>query len=344
MRKLASIQKILEINSIKDADAIEVATVLGWKVVVKKNLHKVDELIVYIEVDSLLPEHPAFEFLRVSSWNEKLKSYRLKSVKLRGQISQGLIVPISVFPEIKEPIEGMNVTELLGIVKYEPPVPAEISGDAKSFNWPISKTDEIRIQNLPKLLETMQGKPYYFSSKLDGTSSSFILDLDGQFHVCGHNYSFKEKEGNTFWNLAKKYSIKEKLETYFQKTGTHLAFQGETCGPGIQKNKLGLLEHDVFFFNVVDIDNRKVLSFEELITLCKEFGFKTVPILEQGNSFPYTTVEEMLSKSEGFYKNDGFENAMSRQEREGIVVRTKDSAISFKVISNSFLLNKKNDD
>lgn len=340
MRTLASIQRIIALDPIKDADTIEVATVLGWKVVVKKGIHKVGELVVYFEIDSLLPELPVFEFLRASSWNEKFKSYRLKSIRLRGQISQGLIIPINEFLEL----EGLDLTDLLGISKYEPPVPAEISGDAKSFSWPIAKTNETRIQTIPEILNSIKGKPYYISSKLDGTSSTFILDLDGQFHVCGHNYSYKEKEGNTFWELAKKYNIKEKLEGYYQKTGIHIALQGETCGPGIQKNKLGLLEQDVFFFNAINVDNRKTLSFEELVVLCKEFGLKTVPILEEDVSFPYNFVEEVLAKADGFYKNDGFENALPKQQREGIVIRTKDSTISFKVISNAFLLDKKNDD
>ena len=346
MRKLASIQKIIAIEPIPKADAIEVATILGWKVVVKKNSFKVNDLVVYFEVDSMLPKHKAFEFLGENCWKEKEQAYRIRTIVLRGQISQGLVIPPSELSDIIESndlYEGKDLTREIGVFKYEPTVPAEISGDAKSFSWPIPKTDEIRIQTMPKFLEVLKGKSYYTSSKLDGTSSSFILDVNNEYHVCGHNYSFVEKEGNTFWELSKKYNIKDILESEFKETGTHYALQGEVCGPGIQKNKLGLSTHDVFFFNLIDVDSRKVLPLEDLVDFCYRNKLNMVPIIEMGDDFSYF-LEEILKKAEGLYIDDGFESARPKQEREGIVVRSSDSAISFKVISNKFLIGKDNDD
>jgi len=346
MRKLASVQKILSIKAIPNADAIEVATVLGWEVVVKKGLHKVGELVAYFEIDSMLPKHPAFEFLGESSWKEKEQAYRLKTVKLRGQISQGLIMPLSYFADMVDFSslnEGFELTEIFGIFKYEPPIPAELSGDAKSFSWPITKSDETRIQTIPHILDVLKGKPYYISSKLDGTSSSFMIDLNDEYQVCGHNYSFKEKEGNTFWKLSKQYGIKEILENEFNSTGIRYALQGETVGPGIQKNKLNLSTHDVYFFNLVDVNRHKVLSVNELVSFCEKYHLKTVPIIEAGIDFNYS-FEAILKRADGFYKEDGFENANPKQKREGIVIRSIDSEISFKVISNAFLLEDKNDE
>lgn len=345
MRKLASVQKILAIEAIPNADAIEVATILGWKVVVKKGLHFVGELVAYFEIDSMLPKHPAFEFLGESCWKEKEQAYRIRTIKLRGQISQGLILPLSAFADMfnfSTLNEGFDLTDIIGVFKYEPPIPAEISGDTRSFSWPVTKTDETRIQSIPHILEILKGKSYYITSKLDGTSSSFLIDLNDEYHVCGHNYSLKEKEGNIFWGLSKKYKIKEILEKEFAETGIRYALQGETVGPGIQKNKLNIGAHDVYFFNLVDVNKHKVLPVNELVAFCEKHRLKTVPIIETGIDFNYS-FEAILKRADGFYKEDGFENANPKQRREGIVVRSIDSEISFKVISNTFLLESKND-
>ncbi len=130
-RKLASVVKIVDIQPIPGADAIVVVTVKGWKVVVKVNEYKVGDLAVYYEIDSFLPIRPQFEFLRKSSYKRMGSSegFRLKTIRLRGQISQGLLTPI---PEgISNPKEGDDLTEALDIVKYEPPIPAQLAGKIK---------------------------------------------------------------------------------------------------------------------------------------------------------------------------------------------------------------------
>jgi RNA ligase (TIGR02306 family) len=341
MRELASVQKILNIEPINGVDFIEVATILEWKIVVRKNEFKIGELVIYFEVDSLLPELPHFEFLRTSSWNEKEKSFRIKTKKLRGQISQGLIIPLSVY-SLEDLAEGTPLTEKLGVRKYEPFIPVELEDEAKAFTWPITKTDETRLQTIPDVLKKLYGKPYYISSKLDGTSSSFLYwynkEDENDFFVCGHTYCYLNKKENTFYKMAEKYNIREKLEDYFNKTRIHIAIQSELVGQGIQKNKLKIAEHEIFIFNLVNIDTRTVLSFDELKDFCYNYSLPMVPVIEEGESFPYTTVEEMLKLAEGYYKKDGFKNAMEKQRREGIVVRSKDSTVSFKVLSNNYLL------
>ena len=150
-RKLASVRSISNLSPIEGADKIELATVDGWKVVVAKDVgHKVGDLIIYCEIDSFLPIKEEFEFLRKSSFKKMgdQEGFRLKTIRLRGQISQGLIMPISVLnpPDTNiyvEPFEGLDVTEMLGIVKYEPPIPAELAGKVKGlFPSFIPKTDE----------------------------------------------------------------------------------------------------------------------------------------------------------------------------------------------------------
>ena len=339
MRKLASIQNIKYVKPIPDADSIETVGVLGWEVVSKKGEFKPGDTCVFFEIDSLLPELPQFEFLRKSCWNDNLKKYRLKSIKLKKQLSQGLALPTSVFPILAGLTAGADVTELLGIEKYEPPIPAQIVGDAKKFVWPISKTDETRVQldDEYKFIERLTGQPYYISLKLDGTSSTFLIDpKDETYHVCGRNYSYKESDDHKFWILSRKYNIEQKLRSVWDKGNNRIALQGEVVGPGIQKNPLGLSDHDLFIFNVVDITNNTRFSLDMSMAITQELGLKFVPIVDKGSSFGYSK-DDLLVMAKGKY-NEHFHSAKSSQDREGIVIRSMCGQISFKAINNDFLL------
>ena len=139
MRKLASIQRIKALEPIPDADSIEKATVLGWQLVVKKGEFQVGDLCVYCEVDCLLPDRPEFEFL-------KNRGSRIRTIRLRGQVSQGICFPLSILPAGTPIEEDLEVTELLDIVKFEPPIPACLAGIQKGeFPSFIPKTDETRV-------------------------------------------------------------------------------------------------------------------------------------------------------------------------------------------------------
>jgi len=338
MRKLASIQTVKYVKPIPDADSIETVGILGWEVVSKKGEFQPGDTCVFFEIDSLLPELPEFEFLRKSCWNDNLKKFRLKTVKLRKQLSQGLALPISVFPILAGLTAGADVTELLGIEKYDPPIPAAISGDAKKFIWPISKTDETRVQLDDEygFIERLTGESYYISLKLDGTSSTFLIDpKDETYHVCGRNYSYKESEHHKFWVLSRKYNIEQGLRDYWNK-GHRIALQGEIVGPGIQKNPLGLSNHDLYIFNVVDITTNSKLCLDESLEIVNKLGLRFVPIIDKGSRFDYTQ-DDLLDKARGKYK-EHFPSAKDSQDREGIVIRSICGNISFKAINNDFLL------
>jgi RNA ligase (TIGR02306 family) len=338
MRKLASIQNIKYVKPIPDADSIETVGVLGWEVVSKKGEFQPGHTCVFFEIDSLLPDIPEFEFLRKSCWNENLKKYRLKTVKLRKQLSQGLALPTTVFPILAGLTAGADVTDLLDIEKYEPPIPAQIVGDARSFSWPISKTDETRVQSDDEygFIERLTGKPYYISLKLDGTSSTFLIDpKDETYHVCGRNYSYKENDSHNFWMLSKKYNIEQGLRDFWEK-GHRLALQGEVVGPGIQKNPLGLSHHDLYIFNVVDIRSGQKLCLDKSLIVTDQLGLKFVPIVDKGSSFGYTKTD-LLEMAKGKYKTH-FLSAKDSQDREGIVIRSICGEVSFKAINNDFLL------
>jgi RNA ligase (TIGR02306 family) len=339
MRKLASIQTVKYVKPIPDADSIETVGVLGWEVVSKKGEFQTGDTCLFIEIDSLLPEIPEFEFLRKGCWNDNLKKYRLKTVKLRKQLSQGLALPTTVFPILAGLTAGADVTDLLGIEKYEPPIPAQIVGDARSFSWPISKTDETRVQLDDEygFIERLSGKPYYIGLKLDGTSSTFLIDpKDETFHVCGRNYSYKRNDTHTFWKIAQRYNIEQRLRYFWDKGNNRIAIQGEIVGPGIQKNPLGLSVPDLYIFNVIDIADNTRFSLGMSRFIVQELGLKFVPIVDKGSSFGYTKTD-LLEMAKGKYKTH-FSSAKDSQDREGIVIRSMCGNISFKAINNDFLL------
>ncbi len=340
-RKLASVRVISNIQPIPNADKIELVTVDGWNVVVAKDVgHKVGDLVIYCEIDSFLPIREEFEFLRKSSYKKMgdVEGFRLRTVKLRGQVSQGLILPMSVLnpPDTNiyvTPFEGLDVTEMLDIVKYEPPIPAELAGKVKgTFPSFIPKTDEERIQNLTSEYEEWKYQSkhqFYVTEKLDGSSATFYVK-DGEFGVCSRNLELLETEGNTFWKVARELDLENKMKSL----GKNISLQGELIGEGIQGNPYKLKGQTIRFFTGYDIDKRERIGFIHFIVMIMDMGLEYVPVInpEFGFLLP-DTIEEMLRYAEG-------KSALNPDtEREGVVVRSLDGSISFKAISNKFLLN-----
>ena len=332
-RKLATIRVISDIRPIEGADMIELATVGGWNVVVAKDVgHKVGDHVVYCEIDSFLPIKDEFEFLRKSSYKKMgdQEGFRLKTIKLRGQVSQGLILPMSVFGDFGwTAYEGLDVTERLGIVKYEPPIPAELAGKVKGgFPSFLHKTDEERVQNLVKEYSEYKltsAHQFYMTEKLDGSSATFYMN-EGVFGVCSRNLELLETEGNTFWKVARELDLENKL-----KDKGNICLQGELIGEGIQGNPYKIKGQTVFFFNVFDIDKQQRYGINEFLILLDELNLTSVPILDVAILLP-ESVEEMLNLAEDKSRLN------PQTEREGVVVRSLDNTISFKAISNKFLL------
>jgi RNA ligase (TIGR02306 family) len=342
LRKLATIRKITELRPIEGADKIELAIVDGWQVVVAKDVeHKVGNKVVYCEIDSFLPIREEFEFLRKSSYKKMgdQEGFRLKTIKLRGQVSQGLILPIHILPTTQfdtpdELPEGLDVTEMLGIVKYEPPIPAELAGKVKGgFPYFLRKTDEERIQNLVKEYEEYKllGCKFYVTEKLDGSSATFYYK-DGIFGVCSRNLELLETENNTFWKVARELDLENKL----RKHGVNISIQGELIGESVQGNLYKLKGQTVKFFNLFDIDKQVRIPFMEFADVLMSLNLQHVPVLNQEYGFILPdTVEDMLKYAEGKSELN------PDTEREGVVVRSMDGTISFKAISNVFLLGEK---
>lgn len=326
-RKLATIRKIKEIQPIKDADNIELALVDGWKSIVKKGEFKIDELIIYCEIDSFLPIKPEFEFLRKSSYKKMgdQEGFRLKTIKLRGQISQGLILPLKVLPKKKEIFgEGFEVTNDLNIVKYEPPIPAQLAGLVKGiFPSFIPKTDEERVQNLD--YEILKDEVYYETEKLDGTSFT-CYKYEGEFGVCSRNMELKETEDNLYWKISRQHNLEEKLPEGY-------AIQGEIIGEGVQGNPYKLKGQHLKIFNIFNIQTQEylhLLSFEKFVNdILKE---ETVPMLRSIFFLP--------EEKEDLIQHADYKSIINPDiDREGIVIRSLDRKTSFKVISNKYLIN-----
>lgn len=337
-RKLASVRVISNIQPIPNADKIELVTVDGWNVVVAKDVgHKVGDLVIYCEIDSFLPIREEFEFLRKSSYKKMgdVEGFRLRTVKLRGQVSSGLILPLSILnpPNTNiyvTPFEGLDVTEMLDIVKYEPPIPAELAGKVKGvFPSFIPKTDEERIQNLTKEYEEWKYQSkhqFYVTEKLDGSSATFYVK-DGEFGVCSRNLELLETEGNTFWKVARELDLENKMKSL----GKNISLQGELIGEGIQGNPYKLKGQTIRFFTGYDIDKQERLNLRDFIVILELLGLQSVPILSIEFFLP-DSVEQLLQQAEG-------KSVLNPDtEREGVVVRSMDGSISFKAISNTFLL------
>ncbi|HCR35807.1 TPA: RNA ligase (ATP) [Candidatus Woesebacteria bacterium] len=351
MRKLASIQLIKEIKPIEGADRIEKIRINDWWCVSEKGNFKIGDMAVYFEIDSLLPSsNPVFNFLAKGCSEKTMtidgreyKGYRLRTVKKLGILSQGLALPLEILKITPVMIElglfsiGDDLSDVLHIVKYEPLIPAHIAGKVKgSFPSFLKKTDEERVQNLGELIKEKAGTLMYVTEKLDGASATFYKK-DGALGVCSRNLELLETEGNTLWEIAKKYEMKEELPE-------NIAIQGEIVGEGIQKNPLKLKVHDFFVFNVFDIVKQQFYNFEEVEEFCNNFGLKMIPILDREYILS-DQVDTILKLADG-------QSALSPlTNREGIVLRSLEeetviiddypARLSFKAISNNYLLANK---
>lgn len=368
-RQLASIQKIIELRPIEGADRIELATMdgLGWNCVVKKGEVKPGDLVVYFEVDSVLPEKAEFEFLRDVKFRIKIRKYK-------KQVSEGLILPIFIVPRDSNLEVGMDLTDILGVTKHDPQLKEEndlVKQSVKRMNWfnklmmhfrwyrwiyfkmnsfdkgwPdwIVKTDETRIQVCAKILMEHFDEDWYITEKLDGQSATFFTYykkvwgcIRKAFGVCSRNIHLKTKGNNNYWKIADKYKIERglKLHPYC------LSIQGEICGPGVQGNKYKLGELELFVFNIISGGNR--LPLDQMKKTCDILGLQTVPIIDESfNPSIHIKSKEVKDVVQFMVELSKGKSKLANINREGIVMRLKENpTISFKVINPEFLLEHK---
>lgn len=342
-RKMASIQKVAEIKPINGADAIEACRINGWWVVAKKGEFKVDDLVVYFELDSWIP-HDLAPFL--SKGNEPreyngVKGERLRTVKLRGQISQGLILPVynvdgqpfivGYFLEdgigtMVMVTEGQDVTLDLGIQKYEPPIPANLAGQVVG-QFPTQyapKTDQERIQNIFEDLP--KGHTWEVTMKLDGSSFS-LMKIDGEIRPCSRNLELKNNEENKNNTLVK---LANEIAPNISDVD-NIVIQMESMGEGIQGNKEKLTGHHAYVFDIFDVTTQKYYTSQERLKFCEDHNLLHTPVIDAQMNIDNLTLDEILDMADG--------PSINAKYREGLVFKShNDPSISFKAISNKWLL------
>jgi len=359
MRKLASIQIVKQIESIKGAKTIEKAYILGWQCIVKKGEFKEGDRCVYFEIDSILPPWEQFEFM-------ESRKYRVKTAKFMGFAAQGLALPITAFPnKLKESVkEGDDVTDILDVVKHDPELATEKAMAAQAAEaakhgriykyflrykwfrklttkrkggWPdfLKKTDETRIQSSPSIVRRFKDLIFYRTEKLDGQSATFAMvrkkflgiTYKTEEFVCSRNIWLKRPTTNNYWSIFYKKNIRSKL----RRLGGNYAIQGEIVGPAIQKNKYRLNELDFYAFNIYDIDKGENVPYDKFITMCAKVDLQHVPIRDEDIRLPGSMTDIVeLSKSR---------STLADIKQEGDVWRLKtDSRISFKCVNPEFLL------
>jgi RNA ligase (TIGR02306 family) len=334
-RKLATIRVIEEVKPIEGADKICAYRVGGWWVVDQVGKYIVGYKVVYVEIDSWIP-HELAPFLSKGKEPrefEGVKGERLRTIKLKGQFSQGLLLPISCTFDgdvgYKELTEDTDVTDWLGIIKYEKPIPAQLAGLIRgNFPSEIPKTDQERIQNLTKEFPSLQQHKWTVTEKLDGTSCTFYLDKSGEFHVCSRNLDLKRDENNTYWRTAIDLGIERKLT---EDALFGLALQGEIIGENIQGNQYKC-KQNFNLFSVYSEVNKSYLSLAGVENVAELLGIRTVPIISRQFPISAMDIQLLLNIAEG-------KSQLNDSQREGLVFQCLDNPNkSFKVISNAWLL------
>jgi len=373
-RKLASIQKINKLEPINGADNIEKATVLGWELVVKKGEFKENDLCVYCEVDSVLPDRKEFEFLRE-------RKFRIRTVKLKGQVSQGICFPLNVLPSYNRKMkmgyeENKDVTELLGVTKYESKSEIQervqetvksnrIQKFLKRYKWYrnlfttksksqfpafIKKTDEDRIQLFPNIYNDYKDLQFQVTEKVDGQSATYFVvenfskklwefwKEDYIFGVCSRNFLLPKEDNSTWWRIAKQFDIKKKMLEYITSVN----------------NVMGLNEYRLQYFVIQgEILGEGIQGNKYKVTGLDFYVFNVFDSYDTYNNIEQvqlagalglkcvptinTSFDLLPTITENVIYSKG-KSVLANIQREGIVVRNYNQNISFKIINPDFLL------
>ncbi len=356
MRKLASVRVVSEIRPIVGADAIECVVVDGWTVVSKKGDFKAGDKCVYFEIDSVLPEREAYEFLRKSCYVKRdwIEGFRLRTAKFRGQLSQGLVLPLDAVKEAVDAyvaagspdlsVERFDLTEILEVQKWDPPLPAQLAGLVRGY-FPsfIRTTDQERCQNMvDEIFGVNLSARWEVSVKLDGASMTVYRNADDN-GVCSRNLSLKlEDDANSFVSTAKRMKLVEALAIVKQ----NIALQGELMGPSIQGNREKLRRAEFFLFDIFDIDAScylppyqrqnlvtQIVAAQRSLGVAEDDLIKHCPVLHSGitlNDLGIKVLDDLIKLADG--------PSLNAAIREGLVFKRADGRVSFKAISNQFLL------
>lgn len=358
MRKLVTVRTIDNILPIKDADMIEQLVIGGWNVVAQKGIHSVGDLVVYFEIDSFLPiEDVRFESFMKFGVNtfEGKQGHRVKTKRLRGVYSQGVVIPLVEFPEIQIVDFEADYAEQVGVVKYEKQEVTGYAGDAKgSFPWFLQKSDQDRIQNVYGRLTNsdLVDKEFVGTLKMDGSSitvfavdrnkyipdSDDVIGVDIAIGYCSRNQQLKmpeTSEDGWFEKTGKFYQGAENSDLFIKAselcatTGKSLAIQGELVGKGIQGNFEKFEKYQVFAYNIYDVDAAKFVDYKTFLEYAALVDLQIVPEVYPAQKILEQDVGEIVQMADG--------KGLLANYREGVVWKQVDGNCQFKAISNKYL-------
>lgn len=357
-RDLAIITKVQKIEPIPKYDRVVKATIENYPVIVQKDQFKEGDLCVYIFYDTLLPIKPEFEFLRKSSYSKLYDGFRIRNMKMCGMYSSGIAFNLDILPEDFVIKEGADVSEVLGIRKYDP---EELQGKQQGqnkhknpimlffmqFKWfrklyakirgkkirqypeTVQKSDETNIEKLFNAYkEQRPDERFYVTEKCEGSAGAWMLHgKRRKYLVFSHNVIRDSKDNNLWARVGKIYM----LEKILRSEKRNLCIQGEVCGPDIQKNIYGLKMPMLFVYKVTDVDTGEAFNFNELQQFCFKHDLVMVPLVGTGVTLP-DTLDEVLKDCEGT-------SVFANVPREGLVWRSMtDQSIGFKAKSRSYQL------
>lgn len=323
--KDATIEIIGEVKTHPDADRLDLVKIMGYQCVTQRGLYQGGEKIVYVKPDALLP---------IELWTEDYRKYspnRIKAVRLRGEYSEGIIVPFSILPNGNDLInleEGTDVSELIGVTHWEAPTPNDVQAKASRLPYGIGKTDEDRWESEKRL---PFGDEVDGFLKIDGQSCSYYYHIeDKQFGVLGRTMELHEIFENKYTAHIKRYDLKEKLIAFCEKHNVSLCIRGESYGRGIQSfpnNHHSSLNEGWAMFSIFNITEQKYERKGDkfyFLDVAEELGLPIVDIIERN----VILTQELIDKySTGINKING-------KPFEGIVIQTKGK--SFKVINKDY--------
>lgn len=353
-RKMATVRKILEIKKIEGADKIQAYRVDHWWVVDQVDKYKVGDLVIYCEIDSWIPHELAPFLSRGKEPREfnGIKGERLKTIRLKGQLSQGLLLPTNLLYNFEDnedflPEEDLDVSEWLNITKWElsekefiKRYGANPQARKGGFPWYIPKSDQERIQNIKdrtiyRWIES--GIEWEVTEKLEGSSLTAYVHEDDE-GVCSRNINLKRPEEgdpvNPWWFAADKYDLINKLKKIREDTDFEFAIQGEIIGTGLNGNHYKLDTIEFYCYNLWDILNQKWVDPSARRSLCEIYDIPHVPVLYTNFIIPPVyNVESLIDLADGTSR-------LKDVPREGLVYKSANGSESFKSVSNLYIFNK----
>lgn len=359
MRDLAYIAKIEKLESIKDKDRIELATIGGFTVIVEKGKYQENDLVIYCEYDTILPVKPEFEFLRSRCYSKLYNGFRISAMKMAGVISQGIVFSLDILPKDIKIKEGLNVADILNIQKYDPEAFRELNSIKKNnkvlkffmknkafrkiwlkihvkpkrgYPSTVKRSEETNIQKLfDEYKEKYNNTLFYLSEKVEGQSATFLIQKN-KYKFLSHNVDMTKSSNSNWQKISNKYNIEKRLRDYKKKYKKEIAIQGEIAGPGIQKNIYKFKELKLFIFKITNTKTGVSFNYKELKETCDELDLAMVPILEFKTLEKFKTIEDILKYS------DGKSCLNDKVLREGIVWRNLENQnIGFKAKSPEYI-------